>query len=394
MMTVAALVLALVVLAVAPWAQIAAPTRTLLPLSVGAPELTAWLLLGALVALALSLLALRGSRTHRGRARVSLVLSLAAAAFPSYVLAQFPAALRDFTAQWTGTLRTTPADVAPIDARFPLRPVPFTWREMLAGLDLVPVRITRDIPMSLRDDVALTVDVYQPAGDHIAPVVVQIYGGAWRSGSPGDDATMAQALAGAGFAVFAIDYRHTPRWQWPMQLHDVLGALAWVRAHAAEYQADGARLALIGRSAGGQLAMRASQDERAGPVRAVVTVYGPVDLVEGYRSPPDPDPLDVRAVEEALFGGTPEERRDLYVDASPITRATRPHPPVLVITGGRDHIVEPRFGVMLHEALRASGVSLLLHLPWADHAFDAVPFGPSSQIALYYTQRFLAHTLR
>jgi hypothetical protein len=29
-------------------------------------------------------------------------------------------------------------------------------------------------------------------------------------------------------------------------------------------------------------------------------------------------------------------------------------------------------------------------IPWADHAFDAVTFGPSAQIAAYYTERFLA----
>jgi acetyl esterase/lipase len=389
-----ALVLALVVLAIAPWAQIAAPTRGLLPLSVGAPELSAWLLLIAGVALVLSLLAFRTSPARRRLTRLSLVLSLIAMAVPSYVLTRFPATLRDFDAQWLATLGNTPPEVAPLDVASPLRPVPYSWREMLTGLDLAPVRITRGIPVAAPSEVPLTVDVYRPEGNQTVPAVVQIYGGAWRSGEPDDDAALAQALAGAGFAVFAIDYRHAPRWQWPMQLHDVLDALAWVRAHAADHQADGARLALIGRSAGGQLAMRASQDERAGTVRAVVTVYGPVDLVEGYRSPPDPDPLDVRAVEEALFGGTPDERRDLYVDASPITRARLPHPPVLIITGGRDHIVEPRFGVMLHEALRAGGVSLLLHLPWADHAFDAVPFGPSSQIALYYTQRFLTMALR
>jgi hypothetical protein len=49
---------------------------------------------------------------------------------------------------------------------------------------------------------------------------------------------------------------------------------------------------------------------------------------------------------------------------------------------------------MLHKKLLESGTSVFLNIPWADHGFDFVPFGPSSQIALYYTQRFLAETLR
>jgi acetyl esterase/lipase len=56
--------------------------------------------------------------------------------------------------------------------------------------------------------------------------------------------------------------------------------------------------------------------------------------------------------------------------------------------------VEARFGRDLHERLRAAGAtSVLLEIPWAEHAFDAVPHGLSGQLALYYTERFLARTL-
>ena len=68
-----------------------------------------------------------------------------------------------------------------------------------------------------------------------------------------------------------------------------------------------------------------------------------------------------------------------------------PGAPTLLIYGTRDHIVEARFGRMLHERLLATGTtSVLLEIPWAEHAFDAVANGPSAQIALYYTERFLA----
>jgi hypothetical protein len=45
--------------------------------------------------------------------------------------------------------------------------------------------------------------------------------------------------------------------------------------------------------------------------------------------------------------------------------------------------------------LRATGDrAILLEIPWAEHAFDAVFNGPSNQLALYYTERFLAHALK
>jgi acetyl esterase/lipase len=262
------------------------------------------------------------------------------------------------------------------------------------GLHVPPVRITQSVPVRTVGGVALTVNVYRPAHDAIVPTVVQLHGGSWRSGDPSENADLAQALAASGFGVFAIDYRHAPDWTWPAQLEDVLDALRWVTNHAAEYGTDPTRMALLGRSAGAQLAMRASQDSSAPALRGVVSIYGPVDLAEGYRSPPRPDPIDVRSVIAQFLEGTPDQRPGAYADASPITRAGQPHPPVLVITGSRDHVVEPRFGTMLHQKLLESGTSVFLNLPWADHAFDQIAFGPSSQIALYYTQRFLAETLR
>jgi acetyl esterase/lipase len=56
--------------------------------------------------------------------------------------------------------------------------------------------------------------------------------------------------------------------------------------------------------------------------------------------------------------------------------------------------VLPRFGELIDARLRAAGAtSVFLEIPWAEHAFDAVPNGPSAQLALYYTERFLAWAL-
>jgi len=65
--------------------------------------------------------------------------------------------------------------------------------------------------------------------------------------------------------------------------------------------------------------------------------------------------------------------------------------PTLSFYGSRDHIVEARFGRTLDAALRKAGAtSVLLELPWAEHAFDSVPNGMGRRIALSYTERFIA----
>ena len=71
-------------------------------------------------------------------------------------------------------------------------------------------------------------------------------------------------------------------------------------------------------------------------------------------------------------------------------RSTR-GPPTLLIYGSRDHVVVPRFAARLDERLRAAGAtSVLLEIPWAEHAYDAISFGPSAQLALFYAERFIA----
>lgn len=385
-LAVVAFALALLVCAIAPWAHVPAPAESLLALTVGAPELSVWLLAMAVAAALFAVIALAGDTRRRRLAQAALLFAVIGGALPLAVLVQVPSHARELDQQWREAFPSEPGTHTRANA--------YTWREMFAGLDVPSVKSIRGIPMAAPGGVALTVNVHRPDDERVLPIVVQIYGGGWRNGTPANNETLARALAANGFVVFAIDYRHTPTWRWPTQLDDVVAGVRWATDNARTYNADATRMGLIGRSAGAQLAMRASQDDRLPGVDAVVTLYGPVDLVEGHRSPPDPDPLDVRRVEEALFGATPDERMDAYVDASPITRADQPHPPTLVITAGRDHIVEPRFGALLHERLARSGVSFLLSIPWADHAFDAVSFGPSSQIALHYTQRFFALTLR
>jgi acetyl esterase/lipase len=84
-----------------------------------------------------------------------------------------------------------------------------------------------------------------------------------------------------------------------------------------------------------------------------------------------------------------------YREASPITYAAAGPPAALHIYGARDHVVLPRFGRELHEKLRSIGAtSVLLEIPWAEHAFDELPNGLSGQLALYYTERFLDAALR
>jgi acetyl esterase/lipase len=389
--------LAATALFLASWIVLPPPTYLLLLLAVGAPEISIWLLGLAVLAVGLALPDVRRSQA----AGIAVGVALLAAVLASLPLVQFSAVARRFEAAMRSSLgQHYLAGVSP-GARARMRSTPLFLVDLVRGIGPAEARVTRGVLFATHDGIPLTLDVYRPPGSAYrppepgrAPAVVQIFGGAWQTGTPSANGAFADYLAAHGYVVFAIDYRHAPRWQWPTQLADVQAGLEWVRVNGARYGADPARLALVGRSSGGQLAMVAGYGPGAPAVQAVVIYYGPVDLTEGYRHPPRPDPLHVRGVEAAFLGGTPEEQPLRYRAASPITYVTRPLPPTLLIYAGRDNIVEPGFGAMLQRRLRETGTtSVLLEIPWAEHGFDAISNGPSAQLALFETERFLAWAL-
>lgn len=371
---------------------IPAPNRLLLPLAVGAPELSVWIVLCGLLGALLPVRRVRSSHL----AKVALVLGGTAACVALSPLARFPRVAAHARAE----LRALSGGDSPasnMSGGSGARPAPIVWRELLTGFrasHAVREHAVREhaVPFASRGGELLTMEVYRPPGTAPSsgwPVLVQIYGGAWQRGDPADFAEFASYFAARGWVVFAIDYRHAPAHRFPAQLDDVSAALDWIRMHGGRYRADSARIVLLGRSAGAHLAMLAAYGPTATPVRGVVSYYGPVDLVEGYRSPPSPDPLKVRDVEIAFLGGTPAEVPARYREASPITYAGRRQPPTLLLYGGRDHVVEPRFGRQLRDSLRAHGTPVVhVEIPWAEHAFDAVPHGPSGQLSRWLTERF------
>ena len=395
-MSALALFLAIVLLAAAIWIVVPAQNYWLLALSIGAPELSAWLLVASGLVVLMSLPGLR----RRWSARLALLGAIGSGLLAWQVLGEIgpavTAANRSMTESFGAAVLDTPSNSATMT-----RTEPVVQSQMLVGLPSTDVRESHGVPIGTTGDVPLALDIYQPGsrsdtpsgGAAKRPIVVQIYAGGWRDGMPGDHAAFARQYAARGYVVFAVDYRHAPQWKWPAQLADIRMALAWIKTHAGDYNADASRIALIGRSAGAQLALIAGMSPADPAIRAIVALYSPVNLTDGWEHVPQPDTLGVRSMLEALIGGTPANKPDLYRDASPISYADRPHPPVLLINGGHDRVVALGYATTLHEHLRKSGTAGLIVLPWADHAFDLVSFGPSAQMSLYYTERFLAQQM-
>ena len=122
-------------------------------------------------------------------------------------------------------------------------------------LDVVRVR-----GLAYGDGPHRTLDVYhrrdRPGG---APVLLHFHGGGFYSGSKAREARplIRHLTSRRGFVCVSADYRLQPHVTLADQVADVRDAIAWVRAHAADYGAEPGTLYVTGSSAGANLAIRA-----------------------------------------------------------------------------------------------------------------------------------------
>ncbi len=377
------------------WIVCPAPIFSLLPFSVGAPELSPGII--GLNAATLILSGLIYGRKYPNQRRSLLLnlcciaLALGLSAFP---LIQFSATQQRAELAITTSLGRDYLERIPLSVKQQLRSHSLVIADLWRGISSPEVRIDRHIFFAAANGTKLALNIYRPQQVGKYPAIISIYGGAWQRGNADSDESFNRYIAAQGYVVWAIDYRHAPQYHFPAQIDDVRLAIDFIKQQAASYETDLDRVAVIGRSAGAQLAMLAAYGSSL-PMRAVVDYYGPVNLIAGYNNPPVPDPIDSRATLRDFLGGTPQDFPQLYRVASPLFAVKPDLPPSLLIYGGKDRIVESKYGKYLADTLVAQGNrAIFIEIPWADHAFDAVFSGTSNQLALYYTERFLAWALR
>lgn len=241
------------------------------------------------------------------------------------------------------------------------------------------------------DGSELIFDLYQMAPvEKPQPLIIQIHGGSWRSGDQTQLPPINRYLAARGFTVAAITYRLAPTHPYPAAYKDVLAAIEHFRDNDDKYKIDDDKIVLMGRSAGGHLALLAGYREPK-HIKGIIAFYPPTDLEWSWNHPSNPLVLNSPETLGGFMGGTFEEKSELYREASPIHYVEKDSPPTVLIHGGRDELVSPKQSRRLAKVLEEKGVSHFhLDLPWATHGCEANLAGPSGQLSLYVIERFLA----
>ena len=212
----------------------------------------------------------------------------------------------------------------------------------------------------------LTLDAWVPTGPGPHGAVVIVHGGGWEAGDRVTYAAPMFSLASSlKLAWISIDYRLTPVVTNREQVSDVKAALAWIRAHAADFRIDPTRIVLVGESASGQLVthVAASEPRLAG----VVSFYGVYDL-EAMAG----DPANPRSLARRLFriGSLDDAAKTTLREFSPVRHASSGLPPMLLIAGTADRLIAQQRAY--HAALQHAGARVdAVEIPDAPHGMES-----------------------
>jgi len=229
---------------------------------------------------------------------------------------------------------------------------------------------------------------------------VQVHGGAWMMGEKRGQAHPLMAhLAERGWVCVTINYRLSPRAQWPDHIVDVKRALAWTKANIAEHGGDPSFVVITGGSAGGHLsALAALTPGLAGfqpgfedadtSVAAAVPFYGVYDFTNRDGSA---GRALVPFLERRVMHSRLADNRAVWEEASPMSHVRPDAPPFFVLHGANDVLVPVEQARSFVRALRAVSRNPVVYaeLPRAQHAFDVLP-----SVRVHHTvlavERFLA----
>lgn len=263
-------------------------------------------------------------------------------------------------------------------------------------LKLKKIQFKENVTYRTVEGKELQADIYYPRKktSRKRPAVLLIHGGGWISGSKENQRIMAQHLAKNGYVAMTAAYTLSDLAPYPASVLDLKAAVRWLKEHSEEYGIDPDKIAVLGASAGAQLAtligvtpdspvFREGTPETSDEVQAIVNIDGIVSFIH-----PDAEESEIAG---KWLGGLQHENPENWKEASPLEYVDENTPPIIFINSS-----QPRFHAGrddLIEILDRHNIYSEVHtIPESPHSFWLMQ--PWFKPTLKYTLNFLDKTLK
>jgi acetyl esterase/lipase len=265
----------------------------------------------------------------------------------------------------------------------PLALLLLLWLPLSAQAQLPAHTRTDDVIYGRKFGMCLTLDVFTPKKDANGLGVIYCVSSGWMSDKRDIPEHLIAPFTARGFTVFAALHSSNPKFAVNEIVYDMHRAVRFVRHRAKQYRVDPDKLGIVGHSSGGQLALMQAfapeegdktaadpVDRESSKVAMASAFSAPTDFLnwgkEGDLALGNPKlpglyaPFQfAKLVRETLsFEVERDEKRRLEIgrSLSPVTRATKTAPPVLLVHGAKDNAVPPQQSERLAARLKELGV--------------------------------------
>jgi len=257
-------------------------------------------------------------------------------------------------------------------------------------------KVIKDIEFAKVGGQSLKLDLYLPAKQKNAALVIWIHGGGWRNGTK--EKCFITWLPEHGYAMASISYRLSNIAKFPAQLHDCKGAVRWLRANAKKYGYDPDKFYVAGASAGGHLtALMATTSgheklegttggnlKQSSAVQGAIDYYGATDFI--LRSKTQPSRANEKgSVVYDLLGGGAHEKIEAAKLASACYHISKDDVPLLVFHGTMDKTVLIDQSQAIDRKYRKAGLSVEFHaIEGASHGGNVFYSGENAKRLLTF----------
>ena len=236
----------------------------------------------------------------------------------------------------------------------------------------------KDIVYRELPEIELQARVYRKNSKNRQPIIIDIHGGAWNTGTRLDGVYYDRKIAAANFTVLAIDFRHAPEYQHPTATEDIESAIEYCVNHGKEHGGNPHHIGLIGSSSGGHLALFSGIKSKY-KLDYVIALWPVSDPAYRYEYAKRAQRTFLIEAHEKYFTDV-ETMQSASVQVN-VKKGDWAHlPPILVVQPGEDKNVPIEMTQeLMHQYQAAGGFLEYVYYPGEEHGFAHFPSATSDE---------------